>query len=313
MTVQTIDLNALVTALEKMLRRLIREDIDIRIRPAPGALTISADPGQIDQVLINLATNAAHAMPSGGTLSIETRGILIDQEFIKAHGFGTAGPYAQLLVSDTGIGMSDAVRQRIFEPFFTTKEAGKGTGLGLSMVYGIVRKHHGFINVYSEPGLGATFRIYLPLLESCAAAAPSADGQTRLEAKAQEGTETILVAEDDPSLRSWLQSWLGMNGYTVIAAVDGEDANQKFDALGDSVHMVLLDGIMPRKNGKEALVAMRARRPDLKAIILSGYAEDVFTQQELRDLRVAFLEKPVDPAHLIQKIRHVLDGKQDTA
>lgn len=306
MTVRTTDLNELVTALQKMLRRLVREDIDIQLRSAEPPLLVSIDAGQIDQVLINLTTNACHAMPHGGTLTIETRSITMDEAFIKAHGYGVVGPYALITVTDTGVGMPESVRQRIFEPFFTTKEVGKGTGLGLSMVYGIIHKHSGFINVYSEPDHGTVFRIYLPLV------AKEDVGQGGVEAAGLEGfqggNETILVAEDDPALRGWLQTWVSMGGYTVIEAGDGEEAVQKFTAHIDSIQLVMLDGIMPRKNGKEALLAMRALRPELKAMIVSGYAEDIFTQSELLDLKVTFVEKPVEPNRLMRTIRQVLDA-----
>jgi PAS domain S-box-containing protein len=308
MTVQTTDLNELVTALQKMLRRLVREDIDIQLKTADTPLLVSVDAGQIDQVLINLTTNACHAMPKGGTFRIETKGCAIDEAFIKAHGYGCAGPHALITISDTGVGMTEAVRQRIFEPFFTTKEVGKGTGLGLAMAYGIIRKHGGFINCYSEPDHGTVFRIYLPLVASDDAGrngAASVAGEGFLG-----GSETILVAEDDPGLRLWLQTWLGLGGYTVIEAGDGEEAVQKFMAQCDSIHMVMLDGIMPRKNGKEALREMRARRPGLKAMIVSGYAEDVFTQSELHDLQVTFVEKPAEPNLLMRKVRQVLDDLQ---
>ena len=306
MTVQTADLNELVNALEKMLRRLVREDIDIQLQPSSaGPLLVSVDPGQIDQILINLTTNACHAMPNGGTFRIETRDTFIDEEFIKAHGYGVVGPYALLTVSDTGLGMTESVRQRIFEPFFTTKEVGTGTGLGLAMVYGIVQKHGGHINVYSEPGHGTVFRIYLPLVTR--RAAEQNESRAAIAGGFQGGTETILVAEDDPALREWLQTWVSMGGYTVIEAGDGEEAVEKFKAQSDTIHLVLLDGIMPRKNGKEALLEMRTRCPELKAMILSGYAEGVFTQSELVDLQVTFVEKPVEPEHLMRRIRQLLD------
>lgn len=311
MTVKTFNLNELVAALQKMLRRLVREDIDIQITTSDTPLMVSADAGQIDQVIINLTTNACHAMPNGGTLRIETKCATLDDTFVKANGFGVTGPYAVVTVTDTGIGMDESVCKRMFEPFFTTKEVGKGTGLGLSMVYGIIKKHHGVITVSSQPGQGTTCNIYLPLISD--ADLRQNETKTISKEETQQGTETILVAEDDPALRGWLQTWLSMKGYTVITAEDGEDAVQKFDLSSDNIHMVLLDGIMPRKNGKEALLGMRARRPGLKAIILSGYAEDVFTQKELQDLNLTFLDKPVEPDLLMRTIRQVLDEGDGTA
>ncbi len=305
MTVQTTELNELVSALQKMLRRLVREDIDIQLKTTETPLLVSVDAGQIDQVLINLTTNACHAMPSGGTFRIETKATTLDEGFIKAHGYGTPGPHALITISDTGCGMTEEVRQRIFEPFFTTKEVGKGTGLGLAMAYGIIRKHGGYINCASEPDHGTVFTIHLPRVASSDA------GQLGQATTAGEGflggNETILVAEDDPGLRLWLQTWLNLGGYTVIEAGDGEEAVRKFMEQGDRIQLVLLDGIMPRKNGKEALREMRARRPELKAMIVSGYAEDVFTQSELQEFKVTFVEKPVEPNYLMRKVRQVLD------
>lgn len=305
MSVQAVNLNDLISALQSMLRRLVREDIEIQVHLCGEELVVSADPGQVDQVVINLATNASDAMPNGGRLHIETSQVLLDDEFIKLHGYGTPGEYAMLTVSDTGTGMSEAIRQRIFEPFFTTKMVGKGTGLGLSMVYGIVRKHNGYINVYSELGHGTVFRIYLPR----AATPPEQKGVKDVKDNVvlQGGSETILVAEDDPSLRLWAQTMLEMHGYKVIEAVDGCDAVRKFAARKDSVDLVLLDGIMPNLNGREALIEMRGLQPELKAIILSGYAEDVFTQDDLQNLKVTFAQKPVVPNQLLRTIRRILD------
>jgi PAS domain S-box-containing protein len=304
--VQSVNLNELIAALQNMLRRLVREDIEIQVNLSPEKLVIAADPGLLDQILINLATNASDAMPDGGRLRIETAQVALDEEFIKLHGYGTPGNYALLTVSDNGTGMPEAVRMRIFEPFYTTKVVGKGTGLGLAMVYGIVRKHDGHINVYSEVGHGTVFRIYLPM------AASDQEHQGDLGVAEGEvlpgGTETILVAEDDPSLREWAQTMLTMRGYQVIEAVDGSDAVQKFAGLKDGIDLVLLDGIMPNLNGRQALVEMRSLQPGLKAIILSGYAEDVFTQDDLQTMQVTFVQKPVVPNELLRTIRQVLDA-----
>lgn len=303
--IQNVDLNELVAALQNMLRRLVREDIEIQVRLGDERLVVAADPGQIDQILINLATNASDAMPGGGLLRIETGRIALDDEFVKLHGYGRPGEYALLTVTDSGTGMTEEVRQRIFEPFFTTKKVGMGTGLGLAMVYGIVRKHNGYINVYSELEHGTVFRIYLPL--SSESAPEQVDHAARGNEKMPAGSETILVAEDDPSLREWALTMLGVHGYRVIAAVDGADAVEKFTANKDGIDLVLLDGIMPNKNGRQALEEMRALRPGLKAIVLSGYAEDLFTPEDLRSLRVAFIQKPVIPNQLLQAIRRLLD------
>ena len=306
---QPVNLNELLLNLLKMLRRLVRENIEIESHLAEGELVINADPGQIDQILVNMATNASDAMPEGGRLTIETARITLDDDFVRLHGYGGVGDYALITVADTGVGMSEAVRSRIFEPFFTTKQVGKGTGLGLSMVYGIVRKHDGYINVYSEFGHGSVFRIYLPLSVTTREREGGEAGVGGDESFA--GSETILVAEDEQSLRKWEVTVLGMHGYKVIEAVDGADAVQKFAAMKDNVDLVVLDGIMPNMNGHQAILEMRARRPELKAIVLSGYIGEVFSQEDLQALQVPFLQKPVLPREFLRTIRQVLDGRKN--
>ncbi|GAB4484477.1 MAG: hypothetical protein OHK006_08880 [Thermodesulfovibrionales bacterium] len=305
-TVQDIDINALITGLRGMLNRLIREDITIHLLLAHEPLVVTADTSQLEQVLINLATNARDAMPSGGTLTISTRRIEIDDEFVRTHGYGKPGGYALLSVTDTGIGMDDATRERIFEPFFTTKELGRGTGLGLAMAYGVVQKHNGHITVYSEQGKGSVFRIYLPLAES--AKATGGGAPQRPDDQPVQGTETILVAEDDDALRRLSKTVLESAGYTVIDAVDGSEAVAKFSENRDRIAMVLLDGIMPKKNGKEAFIEMLKIRPDLKVVFMSGYAEEIFRAGDIAGLRAGFLAKPVTPHDLLVKIRQTLDS-----
>jgi PAS domain S-box-containing protein len=299
-----LDLNGLIKRFEKIMLRLIREDIEMTTACAPAELSVLADAGQMEQVLMNLVTNARDAMAGGGKLAIETRRAKVDDAFVEAHGYGNPGEYALLSVSDTGCGMDEKTRKHIFEPFFTTKERGKGTGLGLAMVYGIVKKHEGFINVYSEPGRGTIFRIYLPLAREQAGSDESSGGEP---ASAGGGTETILVAEDDADLLKLAVSVLGQSGYEVIEAVDGEDAVRKYAENADRIHLVILDGIMPRKNGKEAYEEMKKLRPEVKALFISGYAEDVFTKDGILQKGVAFVSKPVSPSGLLKKIRDVLD------
>lgn len=300
-----VDLNEIVSRFEKLLRRLIREDIDMKIVAAGTELPVFVDRGQIEQVIMNLVTNARDAMPNGGSLTITTERIDIDKHFIQTHGYGKPGAYALLTVADTGIGIDKQTQQRIFEPFFTTKEQGKGTGLGLSMVYGIVKRHEGFINVYSEPGRGTTFKIYLPL----ASAATAIETKESESQPVKGGTETILIAEDDASLLRLCTTILRHFGYTVIEARDGVEAVEKFIEQKDRIRLVILDGIMPRKNGKEAYMDIKAIRPDIRAIFMSGYAEDIFTKNGIPEKAAVFVQKPISPIELARKVRKALDEK----
>ena len=226
----------------------------------------------------------------------------VDDAFIKTHGYGEVGRYALISVSDTGEGMDEKAKERIFEPFFTTKELGKGTGLGLAIVYGIIKQHNGYINVYSEPGKGTTFRIYLPLIEA------------EVEMKKPEahiihkgGAETILIAEDDEDIRKLTKTVLEGHGYTVIEAVDGQDAVEKFSANKDKIHLLLFDIMMPNKNGREAYDAINEMKPGINAIFMSGYSEDVVYKKELLGKRLPLIAKPVSPTGLLKKVREALD------
>jgi len=268
------------------------------------ALPVMADRGQIEQILMNLVANARDAMPNGGRIIIETGRVILDRSFIEAHGFGRAGNYALLSVTDTGTGIPEDIRSKIFDPFFTTKEEGRGTGLGLSLVYGIVKKHDGFINVYSQLGTGTTFKIYLPLLHETEEATEEKQAE---QAPLRGGNETILLAEDDASVRALTASVLRHYGYTVIEAMDGQDSVVKFKDGRDSIRIVVLDGIMPKMNGKEAWKAIRELSPGVKAIFVSGYAEDIFTKDGIPDRDAAFIQKPSSPSILVRKIREVLD------
>ena len=252
---------------------------------------------------MNLATNARDAMPQGGKLLIQTGKIDIDRMFIETHGFGEAGEYAVVSVSDTGIGMDEQTRLRIFEPFFTTKEQGKGTGLGLSMVYGTIKQHNGYINVYSEPGKGTTFKIYLPWAKT----AMSVNKIKVQDSIVRGGTETILVAEDDAAIRKLTMTILTEAGYTVIEAVNGAEAVARFEEKKDNIRLVLLDGIMPKMNGKEVFREIKNMVPDIKCIFMSGYAEDIFKKDGVSNEEVGFIFKPVSPADLLIKIREALD------
>jgi PAS domain S-box-containing protein len=299
-----VDLNENIHKLGKFLARIIGEDIAFKTTLSGGAISVLADSNQIDQVLMNLATNARDAMPKGGVFTITTEQVLLDDEYTTTHNLGMPGKYALISVSDTGQGMDEETRQRIFEPFFTTKEVGKGTGLGLSVVYGIVKQHDGVVNVYSEPGHGTTFKIYLPVV------APGMAEGTEPGAEEQPvgGTETILLAEDDKTVREMTFQLLQDCGYTVITAVDGEDAVKKFSENKDRVQLLLFDLIMPGKSGKDAYDEIRLVRPDIKVIFASGYDPDMVRQKALLEQHVPVVYKPVPPAMLLKKIRVVLDN-----
>jgi len=301
---EPVKLNSVICNFEKFLVRLLREDIEMKMRYSEEELTIVADRGQIEQVIMNLVTNARDAMPAKGRLTMETRLEVLDETFVSAHGYGRPGEYAMISVSDTGIGMDEVTQRKIFEPFFTTKEQGKGTGLGLATVYGIVKTHEGFINVYSEPGKGTVFHIYLPLVRSAEEVRePVAQAPVPLKG----GTETILLAEDDESLRKMTAIVLRHVGYTVLEVENGQDAVKRFIENKDIIRLVILDGIMPVMNGKEAYREISALCPDMRCIFMSGYAEDVFTKDGILQADVEFISKPVTPSALLHTVREVLD------
>jgi len=298
---RVLDLNDIVTGVEKMLRRLIREDIELTISTASGAIPVQVGTGQIEQVLVNLVTNARDSMPDGGRLSISTACTTMDEEFSHLHGYGAPGEYALLTVADSGVGMEESVRQRIFDPFFTTKEVGKGTGLGLSVCYGIVKQHGGYINCYSEPGSGTTFRIYLPLVTG---EAKRVEAGTVIPIVG--GTETILLAEDDPNVRQLIRSILREFGYSVIEAVDGEQAVNRFMAHGAGIDLCIFDVIMPKKKGWEAYGEIVASRPDARVLYMSGYQADFDRLTDLTKNGTGFIAKPINPRDLLLKVREML-------
>ena len=299
-----LDLNTVVAKAEKFLTRVIGEDIACQTIHHPAPLPVLADDYQLEQVLMNLVTNARDAMPHGGALTLTTGTIKLDSEFVSTHGFGKPGAYALITVTDSGCGMDEATRLRVFEPYFTTKEVGKGTGLGLAVTYGIIKQHDGYINVYSEPGTGSTFRVYLPLVTTAGGAEPRPAEQ---EAASVRGTETILLAEDDEQVRELTRSVLTEFGYTVIAAVDGADAVQKFVEFNENIDLLLFDLIMPKMNGKEALDEIRKIRPEIKAIFSSGYAPETIRQKAALANGAHLIAKPAPPLTLLQKVRSVLD------
>ncbi|ACH38966.1 response receiver histidine kinase response regulator [Citrifermentans bemidjiense Bem] len=296
------DLNLLLRGVEKFLQRIIGEDITLSTKVPERAIWAVVDSGQIDQVLMNLAANARDAMPKGGSLFVELERQEIDAGFVQAHGFGTPGSYALLTVSDTGQGMDEETRNRIFDPFFTTKVSGKGTGLGLAIVYGIVIQHKGFVNVYSEPGVGSTFRIYLPVVEPQQLAGTEA---VTVEAEVR-GCETILVAEDDLYVLDLVTNVLVQYGYSIIHAANGEEAVQKFQE-NDQIALVLMDIIMPVMNGKEAAEKIRRLRPEARILFTSGYTAEIIKSRCELEESAELIMKPVKPALLLKKVREMLD------
>jgi PAS domain S-box-containing protein len=298
-----IDLDESISRVEKFLTRIIGEDIALSTTLSEEALMIYADVTQIEQVLMNLVTNARDAMPKGGRIMIETGRVVFGDEDIRTRGYGTPGPYAVLSVSDTGEGMDEQTQKRIFEPFFTTKELGRGTGLGLAIVYGIVKQNNGYINVYSEPGRGTTFKLYFPLVSSRAGEGLHPEVQQQLRG----GTETILFAEDNQTLRQLTGDVLQEYGYTVIEAADGEEALQKFQEHRERISLVILDIIMPKKNGKEVFGEARRSKPNVKVIFTSGYPADLIQKDGVLEKGLHFLSKPSTPQALLRKVREVLD------
>jgi PAS domain S-box-containing protein len=296
------NLNEIVTRVGDFLKRLIGEDIELKMLLADRDLTVLADAVQIEQVLMNLATNAREAMAGGGYLFIETAGEDVDEASAAEHGLEKAGAYAVITLTDTGKGMDDATREHIFEPFFTTRERGTGTGLGLSIAYGIIKQHNGEISVTGAPGRGTTFKIYLPLMRP-ADAGMTAPG----EVPVMGGTETVLVAEDDEVVRQVVAAILSQNGYSVIEARDGEEAVNRFMEHQDRVKLLLLDAIMPKKTGREAYDKIRIFHPEMRALFLSGYPADVMTARGLIEPGTPVLVKPIGMDDLLRKVRAELD------
>ncbi len=297
-----VNINELILGLQKMLVRIIREDIEFHLDLKDTPLIVAADGGQIEQVLTNLASNAKDVMDEGGRLMITTSLEEIDEEYVAAYGYGRPGRYALITVADTGQGMDAETQQKIFEPFFTTKSVGEGTGLGLAISYGIIKQHNGYIKVYSEPGEGTVFKIYLPLCDEAAI-----DKKPEGTGVAMGGHETVLVAEDDGALRELSRRVLEFFGYTVITAEDGEDAITKFLENREQINLVLLDMIMPKKNGTEVCAAIRQVIPQMKILFASGYPVDIVTDKELQETGFDFVQKPYQSKSLLLKVREVLD------
>ncbi len=296
--------NEVVANMDKLLRRLLGEDVELRTRLTSDLVTVKADPSQLEQVVVNLAVNARDAMPNGGKLTIETQNVELDEAYVRGHISAQPGPYAMIAVSDTGVGMDAATQARIFEPFFTTKEIGKGTGLGLATVYGIVQQSGGWIWVYSEPGQGTTFKIYLPRVTEAvppAAVTPAPPASVR-------GSETILLVEDDEMIRNLVQKVLKANGYRVLVAANGRDAERVAGQHEGPIHLLMTDVVMPGMNGREVAERLAAARAGLRVLYLSGYTDDAIVHHGVLEPGVAFLQKPFTPAVLGRKVREVLDS-----
>jgi two-component system cell cycle sensor histidine kinase/response regulator CckA len=299
-----LSLNEVVTDMEKMLRRLIGEDIELLTVLEKELRRTEADPGQIEQVILNLAINARDAMPTGGKLIISTSNASLDDTYAARHVGVQPGAYVQLAVSDNGYGMTPDVQKKIFEPFFTTKEQGKGTGLGLATVYGIVTQSGGNIWVYSEPGRGTTFKIYLPASETEGEAARV---EAREQSLALSGTETILLVEDDQTVRHMTREILEGYGYTVLDAASGGEAVRLYEAHAQTIHLLLTDVVMPQISGKELADAVTLVRPDVKVLFMSGYTDEAIVHHGVLDEGVAFIQKPFTPDALARKVRETLD------
>src|SRR5437763_3989386 len=300
---RVVSLNTVVEGLQKILRRVIGEDIEVTIALAPDLESVRADVGQLEQVLMNLVVNARDAMPTGGRLTVETANVEHDPEYARDREAAAVRRFAMLAVTDTGCGMDEATKARIFEPFFTTKETGKGTGLGLATVYGIVKQAGGFIWVYSEPGQGTSFKIYLPAVDATAERTTAA-----ATTPAPRGTETVLLVEDAAAVRAVTKQILERQGYTVLEAPDGEAGLRLAQRHRGVIHLLLTDVVMPRVGGRELAEQLARLRPDVKVLYASGYTDDSVVRHGILESGTAYLQKPFSPESLARKVRDVLDA-----
>lgn len=300
---KVLDLNAVVTGMGSMLRRLIGEHIELHIVVGPDLGRVHADPGQIEQVVLNLAVNARDAMPEGGTLIVETANTELDQTYTGAHVAVKPGPYVMLAVTDTGTGMDAETRSHLFEPFFTTKGQGKGTGLGLSTVYGIIKQSGGNLGVYSEPGQGTCVKVYLPRVDQ-----PVALDSEKSPELAKQGSETILVVEDEEAVRRLISETLQRNGYRVLVAASGREALAITGSHPNAIQLVITDVVMPQMSGRELAGKLKAQRPDIQVLFISGYTDQAITRNGGLESGANFLQKPFTPATLMRKVREILDA-----
>jgi nitrogen-specific signal transduction histidine kinase len=299
---KVVDLNTVVGNMDKLLHRLLGEDIDLFTILEPGLGRVKADPGQIEQVIMNLAVNARDAMPKGGKLTIETANVELDEHYTREHAVVKPGSYVMIAVTDTGVGMTDKVKSRIFEPFFTTKEVGKGTGLGLSTVYGIIKQSGGYVWVYSEVGLGSSFKVYLPRVDAPAEiTSPVSSLPTR------RGTETVLLVEDEDGVRALERQVLHKHGYNVLEARNGGEALLMCERHQGEIDMLLTDVVLEQMGGRELAERLLKVRPEMKVLYVSGYADDAIVHHGVLKPGMAFLQKPFTTEALARKVRFVLD------
>jgi len=303
---KVVDLNGIVANMETMLQRLIGEDIHLVTVLDPALSRVKADPGQLEQVIMNLVVNARDAMPKGGKLTIETTNHDISQSYRRGQAVVQPGRYAMLSVSDTGCGMEPELQTRVFEPFFSTKGQGKGTGLGLSTVYGIVKQSDGYIFLYSEPGCGSTFKIYLPRVEEAAVEAETG----MLPDGLPQGTETVLLVEDEPGVRALVRDTLRIHGYTVLEARHGIEALLTAKQHTGPIHLLMTDVVMPQMSGREVADRLFVTRSDLRVLFMSGYTENAIVHHGVLHPGTAFLQKPFSPEALARKVREVLDARK---
>jgi two-component system, cell cycle sensor histidine kinase and response regulator CckA len=301
---KVLDLNAVVVEVSKLLNRLIGEDVELKTSLDPETGFVKADRGQIEQIIVNLAINSRDAMPGGGRLTVETANVDLDESYAAEHVDARAGPHVMLAISDNGSGIDKETRLHIFEPFFTTKEQGKGTGLGLSTVYGIVKQNGGHIGLYSEPGRGTTFKVYLPRIEEAAGRRDSGELQT----ECPDGVETILLVEDEDSVRKLTRKILEASGYTVLEASSGDETHLICENHQGPIHLLLTDVVMLGPSGREVAENLAPSRPDMKVLYMSGYTDDAIVHHGVLDEDTPFLPKPFTRASLLRKVRDVLDG-----
>ena len=304
---RVLDLNAVLMNIQQLLQRLIGEDTELIILPARSLGHVKADPGQIEQVLMNLALNARDAMPKGGKVTIVTENVMIDEAFARRHLIPHPGPHIMLSVTDTGSGMDEETQAHIFEPFFTTKEQGKGTGLGLATVYGIVKQSGGSVFVYSKPGKGATCKIYLPRVDEAVTVVESVHASV----EPPQGSETILLVEDEEPVRELVRKVLERNGYRILEARHGDEAITICAQHKGEISLLVTDVVMPRMSGREVAERLLVSHPKMKVLYLSGYTDDAVVRHGVLQSMTAFLQKPFTPDALAHKVREVLDSKRD--
>lgn len=304
LTPRVLDLNAIVTEMEKLIRRLIGEDLDVAVVLEPELWYVHADPSQLEQVILNLVVNARDAMPRGGKLTLETANVELGADYAKRHVDVEPGPYVMLAISDTGHGMDSETRERIFEPFFTTKDKEKGTGLGLSMVYGIVQQSGGHIWVYSEPGEGTTFKIYLPRAADDTRPAE----ESVIQHSSLQGTETVLLVEDDDLVRGLARRVLTKNGYQVLEARNAGEALLLCERHQGAIDLMVSDVIMPQMNGPELVQRLTRVKPEMRVLYMSGYTDNAILHRHVLSPATAFLQKPFTPEDLARKVREVLEA-----